>query len=1385
MLKIYKLLLRGFFCMPAHAKLLLMVALSGTHLGWAQQVPNLSLVKNVNAVNLGSNPAELTDVNGVLYFKTDWGTPYLSKSSGTTNGTARIDKWLNSDFADLKNVTDVNGNIFFVTRDFNQGWSIWKSDGSADGSVLVRAFNTRSDNLYAPSELLNVNGTLFFVAYTEDNGLNLWKSDGTTEGTKMVKPIANGGSAAYNLTRLVSMNDIVYYAATTPNNGFELWRSDGTEAGTYLVKDIVVGQTGSSPNSLHVMGNTLYFAAGNYQGLWKSDGTDQGTVEVSSEVRNITHIFSHQNTLYIAGRDAMNALGTELWKSDGTGPGTAMVSDIASGTNSSSPSGFVVANGVVFFVATDAANSGTELWRTDGTPNGTAMVIDIVQGTGSSSPSALTSFNNRLYFTATSTAHGREVWATDGTLAGTQVADLVPGATGSQPAELTVSDNKLFFAADSPTLGRELWVVNQSFNDTQTIDVRGDAGGVGFFSNKPLGNVRFFAGNDGIHGSELWKTDGTEQGTVMVKDLVPGPANSNPATWVELNGAVYFIAGATPATRKLWKTDGTEAGTTPVKDIPQGGVLRTANGLLFFRAYDDTYGVELWKSDGTEAGTVRVADVNPGGGGSLPFLLGYFSQHYYFQAYRPDVGTELWRTDGTEAGTELVADVNAGTPSSHPGSFYIFNNQLFFRAQDEAQNTQLWVTDGTPGGTTRFGPTNIAETVTFEDKMYFVRTSEQGVGELWTSDGTTEGTVLIKALNGFEGAYVFQKTSRFLYFTSWRSIGGASYWEEGLWRTDGTADGTTQVWQSSTATEYFQNTYVHNDAVYFIVLNGENNQVTELWKTDGYACSTFRLFNSSEYRLVDLVFSQGSNIYSRVETTRNGRELYAYNTSNDPSKCGQQITFDVLSNKHYGDAPYALTATSSSQLQVTYTSSNTDVATINGSTLTIVGVGQTTITASQAGNQQFNPAASVERTLLVDKGAQTITFEDLPLKSYGDAAFNLAATASSNLPVVYSSSNEGVATISGNQVSIVGVGTATITASQSGNHLYNPAQVGQTLVVNKGTQAINFAELGQKTFGDAPFQLSATLSSNLPVSYASSNTDVATISGNQITIVGAGMATISAFNPGNHLYNAVEVGRPLMVTKAVQTISFAELAPKTFGDASFELVASVSSPLPITYSSSNTAVATVAQGRVTILGAGTTTITASQGGNSNYAPAEVARILTVRQRAQTISFAPLEERIFGEAPFELAATASSGLIVTYSSSNTNVAIVNGSVVTIVGPGTTVIRAAQSGNNDNAAATPIEQTLTVLLPTGLEPAWDEQVKIYPNPVAEEFVLSTIHGRDGEAVTITDTTGKMVAVRKLQATASGNFLVDVRELQPGYYLLHIGKGGAKIVKRFVKL
>ena len=273
--------------------------------------------------------------------------------------------------------------------------------------------------------------------------------------------------------------------------------------------------------------------------------------------------------------------------------------------------------------------------------------------------------------------------------------------------------------------------------------------------------------------------------------------------------------------------------------------------------------------------------------------------------------------------------------------------------------------------------------------------------------------------------------------------------------------------------------------------------------------------------------------------------------------------------------------------------------------------------------------------------SQTITFGALGNQVLGAAPFTVSATASSGLPVSFSSLTNAVCTVSGATVTLVAVGTCTIQASQAGNANYNAAApVSQSFVVTSGllSQTITFGALTNQTYGAAPFIIGATASSGLAVTFASQTTSVCTVSGSTITIVAAGGCTIQASQAGNATYAAAPaVNQTFTIAQASQTIAFGALGNQLLGVAPFTVNATASSGLPVTFASTTVVVCTVSGSAVTLLTVGTCTIRASQLGNANYvAAANVDQSFSVTQVAQSLSFAAAVNYAAGNYPEGLA-----------------------------------------------------------------------------------------------------------------------------------------------------
>jgi ELWxxDGT repeat protein len=670
-------------------------------------------------------------------------------------------------------------------------------------------------------------GFVFFAADDGVAGIELWKSDGTVAGTRLVKDLCPGSCPSGPLF-LTAVGSELFFTADDGAHGRELWKSDGTEAGTVLVKDVAPGFTGSGPGQLTELNGLLFFAANDgVHGLepWVSDGSDAGTVPLGDLQPG-----AGSGSPWLLGKLGTSLLfsaddgthGTEPWKTDGTPAGTSMIKDINPGSGSALTFGSpfflpkaAVLGGQLLFAADDGTH-GAELWASDGTDAGTVLLADLNPGSGSGSPFDLVAAGALVYFEAQDPVHGSELWKSDGTAAGsTLIKDIVPGSTGSVPWELTAVGSQVFFSANDGTHGRELWKSDGTGAGTVLVkDAKpGSGDGVSFIPPAGLtagGSRLFLFADDGVHGPEPWASDGSDAGTELLADLNPGVAGS-------------FLG--------------------PLFGLNQVAMLA---GRWYFGAFSPTTGAEMYASDGTPGGTSLLLDVNRQASAlSLAFfgsglagvgLLADLSGTLFFQATDGATGQELWKTDGTALGTVPVKDLEPGPGDSFPNGMTALGGALYFAVQGGTANG-LWKSDGTAAGTQRLAVASGAELAPLGSALLFSGNDGQGT-ELWKTDGTPAGTALLKDIapgTASSYPYGFTGLGPSLLFGATGPEGTE------LWRSDGTAAGTALVQdvQPGAGSAVPLQLTAAGPLVFFSADDGTSGR--ELWATDGTGAGTHRV----------------------------------------------------------------------------------------------------------------------------------------------------------------------------------------------------------------------------------------------------------------------------------------------------------------------------------------------------------------------------------------------------------------------------------------------------------------------------------------------------------------------------------------------------------------
>lgn len=434
----------------------------------------------------------------------------------------------------------------------------------------------------------------------------------------------DGNNSSGALPRLV-VNDRLVYTATEGAINYPFY-TDGTTDNSSNIIDNVTGLTAMTTGT--AFSNAVMNGEGHFLASFNSVGTGSfsritkagfnsplcnayGNLSVLTGFENsqLSRQVVLNNQILFAPNivAAGNATGIELYKSDGAT--ISLVKNInTTAASSSQPSELTVLNSLCFFTADDG--TGKKLWKTDGTNAGTVPYINLGTSTTIANPSGLEVFGNDLVYAANPNSNtGNELYKTDGSGNVTLIKDIATTLlASSNPREITVLGNWIYFSADNGSTGRELWRSDGTNAGTQLIrDINtvGGGGGMPTLSSNPsdffqVGSTVYFTADNGINGDELWKTTGSAGGTVMVKDITVGTGSTIISDMIEYNGKLYFTAyNVTDFNSNLWVSDGTTAGTTMITINPSGDSdvsnIVLYNNELYFGANDGSgIGTELY-----------------------------------------------------------------------------------------------------------------------------------------------------------------------------------------------------------------------------------------------------------------------------------------------------------------------------------------------------------------------------------------------------------------------------------------------------------------------------------------------------------------------------------------------------------------------------------------------------------------------------------------------------------------------------------------------------------------------------------------------------------------------------------------------------------------------
>ena len=394
--------------------------------------------------------------------------------------------------------------------------------------------------------------------------------------------------------------------------------------------------------------------------------------------------------------------------------------------------------------------------------------------------------------------------------------------------------------------------------------------------------------------------------------------------------------------------------------------------------------------------------------------------------------------------------------------------------------------------------------------------------------------------------------------------------------------------------------------------------------------------------------------------------------------------------KTYGDNSFTIAATSNSTGAYTYTSDDSDVASISGDTVTIVGAGTTSVTVSQAADSDYL-AATTTITLTVSTLSVTLTPSGAQSKTYGDIDPELTYSFSPT-----STTNSSAVTFTGNLTRDAGenAGSYSINIGTVTNTNYNVTLADVDFVVNKKDPPKSFDNLS-KVFGDANFDLSATSSNTSNFVYSISDNSVASVSGATVSIIGVGTTSVTLNQVTDTNYLATTTTMTLSVTPLSVTLIPSATQSKTYGDSDPELTYSSS---PANTANSTTVTYTGTLSRTTGENVGSYPINIGTISNTNYNITFTNVDFEITKGDPAISFEDVS-KVFGDADFDLSASSSNTSNFVYSVTDSSVASVNGTTVSIIGVGTTSVTLNQDADPNNlASTTTMTFTVTPLLVT---------------------------------------------------------------------------------------
>jgi ELWxxDGT repeat protein len=605
----------------------------------------------------------------------------------------------------LRHFAALEDQVYFSRRDTAAGLQLWRVDTASRAAAKVVDLAPATEPVGVRDLQLFEDVYFAQLYYSDRRQVSLLRTDGTASGTyTLLDSISAKSRDGLSLGEVVSTDGEYYFLADRPaGKGTELWATDGTVAGTRLVKDIYPGADDPDIDQLTALGATVLFVGDSPEygrELFRSDGTTAGTGVVTdintSEASSSPHrLFVLNDTLYFNA--VTNCTGIEVFKTGGSATSTGLLGDFSPGRESSIVSDFVSIGDDSYFIVRGEGLSMPKVFRSGGTLRAPVEItdsIDILSKQGSlSGPGAA---NGKLLINGYFYGTGQVLYAYD-PASGTTTLLKVFSQSGSNSifsSYVPFDDNTLLFVQATDANGAELWRTDGTPEGTYLIkDIRQIDETTSYYHISDLAVINglaYFSADRG-DGSRPYRSDGTQEGTY---ELQGAGTLARPRDFTAYAGRVYFTAGEYDD--RLYSTGGQPYDVTgsTITDGFSGFTyindLTVLGDRLVFVAATEAAGSELWAASDPDSPAVLLGDLYAGPANSYPRDLTVFGDLVYFSADLPELGRELWATDGTPAGTVLVSDLNAGTKSGEVENMIVYNDFLYFSADDGIRGRELW-----------------------------------------------------------------------------------------------------------------------------------------------------------------------------------------------------------------------------------------------------------------------------------------------------------------------------------------------------------------------------------------------------------------------------------------------------------------------------------------------------------------------------------------------------------------------------------------------------------------------------------------------------------------------------------------------------------------------